>query len=150
MMHGMVQLASHFRKVGVKCEDLLAPFGLRFSVMTENKPQRYEILTYWGRDWTAFIFQTTFSNTFSQMKMYEFRLQCLWSLSLRVHLAIFQRWLRYWLGTDQATSHYQNQRWLDYWRIYASLDLNELKVVNQMPVLDCINSQHHYQCNVRK
>ena len=26
----------------------------------------------------------------------------------------------------QATSHYQNQWWLVYWRIYASLDLNEL------------------------
>ena len=26
----------------------------------------------------------------------------------------------------QATSHYLNQWWLDYWRIYGSLDLNEL------------------------
>ena len=31
-----------------------------------------------------------------------------------------------WLGADQATSHYLNQYWLDHWRIYASLGLNEL------------------------
>ena len=30
-------------------------------------------------------------------------------------------------GADQATSHYLNQWWLVYWRIYASLGLNELK-----------------------
>ena len=30
------------------------------------------------------------------------------------------------LGADQATSHYLNQWWLDYRRIYASLGLNEL------------------------
>ena len=29
---------------------------------------------------------------------------------------------------DQATSHYLNQWWLVYWRIYASLGLNELKM----------------------
>ena len=32
----------------------------------------------------------------------------------------------WWLGADQATSHYLNQWWLVYWRIYASLGLNEL------------------------
>ena len=35
-------------------------------------------------------------------------------------------WFRQWLGADQATSHYLNQWWLIYWRIYASLGLNEL------------------------
>ena len=34
---------------------------------------------------------------------------------------IFQHWFRWWLGTDQATSHYLNQ-----WYIYASLGLNEV------------------------
>ena len=49
-----------------------------------------------------------------------------WSLFLRVQLTISQHWFRQWLGTDKATSHYLNQWWLDYWRIYASLGPNEL------------------------
>ena len=45
---------------------------------------------------------------------------------LRVQLTIVHHWFRWWLGADQATSHYLNQWWLDYWRIYASPGLNEL------------------------
>ena len=33
---------------------------------------------------------------------------------------------RWWFGADQATSHCLNRWWLGYWRIYASLGLNEL------------------------
>ena len=72
------------------------------------------------------ISQTTFSNAFSSMKMFEFRLKLHWSLFPRVQLTIFQHWFRLWLGADQATSHYLNQWWLDYRRIYASLGLSEL------------------------
>ena len=72
------------------------------------------------------ISQTTFSNAFSWMKMFEFRLKFHWSLFLGFQLTIFQHWFRYWLGAVQATSHYLNQWWLVYWRIYASLSLNEL------------------------
>ena len=43
-----------------------------------------------------------------------------------VQLTIFNHWFRKCLGTDQATSHYLNQWWLEYWRIYASRGLNEL------------------------
>ena len=39
---------------------------------------------------------------------------------------IFQPFLRLWLDADQATGHYPKQWWLLYWRICASLDLNEL------------------------
>ena len=84
------------------------------------------LLTLWGRDKMAAIFQTTFSNRFSWMKMYGFRLTFHWSLFLGVQLTIFQYWSRWWLGADQATSHYLNQWWLDYRRMYASLGLNEL------------------------
>ena len=35
-------------------------------------------------------------------------------------------WFRWWLGADQATSHYLNQWWLDYWPIDALLGLTEL------------------------
>ena len=86
-------------------------------------------LTHWGRGKMDAISQTTFSNEFSWMKMYEYRLKFHWNLFLRVQLTIFQHWFRYWLGAVQATSHYLNQWWLIYWRIYASLGLNELSSV---------------------
>ena len=73
----------------------------------------------------AFL-QTTFSSAFSSMKMFEFWLRFHWSLFLSVKLTIFQHWFRWWLGAKQVTSHYVNQWWLVYWRIYASLCLNEL------------------------
>ena len=72
------------------------------------------------------ISQTTFWNEISWMKMYEYRLKFHWSLFLRVKLTISHHWFRLWLGADQATSHYLDQWWLDYRRIYASLGLNEL------------------------
>ena len=84
------------------------------------------VLTHWGLDKMATISQTTLSNAFSWMKMLEFRLRVHWNLFLRVQLMIFPHWWRQWLGADQATSHYLNQRWKVYWRIYASLGLNEL------------------------
>ena len=83
-------------------------------------------LTHWGWDKMDAISQTTSSNAFSWMKMHEFRLRFHWNLFLRFELTIFQHWFRYWLGAGQATSHYLNQWWLVYWRIYASLGLNEL------------------------
>ena len=49
-------------------------------------------LTHWGRDKMAAISQTTFSNAFSWMKMYEFRLKFHWSLFVRVQLTIYQHW----------------------------------------------------------
>ena len=84
-------------------------------------------LTHWGRDKMAAIFQTTFSNAFSWVKMFKFRLRFHLSLFPRVQLTIFQHWFRWWLGTGQATSHYLKQWWLVFWRIYASPGLNELK-----------------------
>ena len=52
------------------------------------------LLTHWGWDKMAAIFQTTFSNGFSWMKMYEFRLTFHWSLFLGVQLTIFQHRFR--------------------------------------------------------
>ena len=75
------------------------------------------------------ISQMTFSNAFSSMKMFEFRLKFHWSLFPRVQLTIFQHWFRWWLGAVQATSHFLNQWWLVYRRIYASLGLNELIIM---------------------
>ena len=91
------------------------------------------------------ISQTTFSNAFSWMKMHEFRLRFHWSLLLRVQLTISQHWLRYWLGAVQATSQYLNQWWLVYRRIYASLGLNEWKLLSTPFEQEFIISWHLQQ-----
>ena len=46
------------------------------------------ILTHWGRDEMNNISQTTFSNAFSSMEMFEFRLKFHWSLFPRVQFII--------------------------------------------------------------
>ena len=96
----------------------------------------------------ACIFQMTFSNTFSWMKMYQFRLRFPRILLPRVQFTIFQHWFRYWLGAGQATSHYLNQWWLLYWHIYASLCLNQLKHMHLPPRWDVGNTchEHHQYC----
>ena len=47
------------------------------------------ILTHWGRDKMASIFQTTFSKAFSSKKTYDFRLRFHWNLFLRFELKMF-------------------------------------------------------------
>ena len=48
---------------------------------------------------------------------------------LRFESTIFQHWFRYWLVANPETSQYLKQWWLVYWRIYASLGLNELTLI---------------------
>ena len=103
-------------------------------------------LTHWGRDKMVAFFQTTFSNRFSCMKMLAFRLKFQWSLFPWVQLILFQHWFRYWLGAVQATSHYLNQWWLDYRRIYASLGLNELTAIFHINVIVCPCAKFHLPC----
>ena len=88
------------------------------------------LLTHWGRDKMDAMSQTIFSNAFSWMKMLQLRLKFHWSLFPRDQLTIFHHWFRLWLGAVQATSHYLNQWWSVYRRIYASLGLNELTWTN--------------------
>ena len=90
-------------------------------------------LTHWGRDKMAAISQTTLSNNFFRMKMFEFRLRFLWNLFPRPQLTIFHHCCRWWLGAGQATSHYLKQWWLIYRRIYASSGLNELTHLPLVP-----------------
>ena len=85
-------------------------------------PWSYSSLTHWGRDKMAAIWQTTFSNASSWMKIYEFRFRFHWSLLLRLQLTISQ----HCLDNGSAPSHYLNQWWLVFWRVYASPGLNEL------------------------
>ena len=67
--------------------------------------------THWGRDKIFIISQTTFSNAFSWVKMYELCLIFHWGWLLRFQLTIFQHWFWLWLGADQVKSHFLNQ-WL--------------------------------------
>ena len=65
--------------------------------------------THLGWCKVAAILQTPFSNWFPCMKSVSILFQI--CLFLRVRLMIKRNWFRYWLGTEQATSHYLNQWW---------------------------------------
>ena len=52
------------------------------------------LLTHSHQDKIADISQTTFSNAFSWMKMYQFHLRIYWSLFLKFKWTIFQYWFR--------------------------------------------------------
>ena len=51
------------------------------------------------------------------MEMYTFRLRFHWSLFLRVQLAIFKLWFRYWLWRRPGDKPLSEPWWLVYWRI---------------------------------
>ena len=57
------------------------------------------------------FWQTKFRDTFSWMKMTEFRIKFHWNLFPGLQLTINPHWFMHWLGADQATSHYLNQCW---------------------------------------
>ena len=76
------------RRQGISCYGILTMYSLNIPVSAP------EGLTHWGRDKMDAISQTTFSNQFSWMKMYEYRFKFHWSLFLRVQLTIFQHWFR--------------------------------------------------------
>ena len=68
-----------------------------------------QLLTHLPLNKVAAISQMALSNTFSWMKMLEFRLKFHWNLVLRVQLTIIEHWFTWWLGAVRATSHYLNQ-----------------------------------------
>ena len=67
------------------------------------------------------VSQTTFSNAYSWMEMFKFDKKM-------VQLTSFQHWFRWWLGADQATSHYLNLWLLVYCRIHTSLGLIRIRI----------------------
>ena len=90
--------ASPFCTVSIMAVGGLVIQGARASaaiVLTKNiSASSLKELTHWGRDKMAAFSQTTLSNTFSWMKILEFRLKFHWSLFPRVQLTIFQHWFR--------------------------------------------------------
>ena len=96
-----------FCKVWLSClpNQLPTPIGVTMTLQSEwlrSKKEKFintakicgGSLTHWGRDKMATIFQTTFSNAFSSMKMFKFRLRFHWSGFLRVQLTILKHWFR--------------------------------------------------------
>ena len=65
------------------------PWGL---IDDKSSTSHHRALRHWGWDKMAAIMQTTFSNLFSWMKMYEFCLRFQWNLFPRSELTIFQHW----------------------------------------------------------
>ena len=61
-------------------------------------------------------------------------------ISLNISMKFVQ-----WLGANQATSHYLNQRWLFYWCIYASLGLNNLILKAPGPWFNIKMSSYQYR-----
>ena len=90
-----------------------------------------ECSTHWGRDkMHGGRFADGMLDSFYWMKIYEFQSRFHWSFIPRVQLTISS------IGSDndltparQQLSHYLNQWWWVYWRIYAPLGLNELKIL---------------------
>ena len=121
----MAQLHNSFRQIKTQTQ---AMWDYRsWQVITKRIHSVWKFsLTHWGWNKMANIFQTTFSYAFSLIKMYQIRLRFHWSMFLIFKLTIFWHWFRWWLGVNQAKSHYLNQWWLVCWRIYVSLYLNEL------------------------
>ena len=87
-------------------------------------------LAHWGRGKIAAIFQTTYSNAFSWMKMFEF-----W-LTFHISLKFVPKG-----SVNNIPALVQIMAWRQsgdkpfYWRIYVSLGLNVLKVLYPKNVL---------------
>ena len=84
-------------------------------------------LTHWGQDKMAAIFQMTFWNGFSWMKMYELRLKISLKFVPRGPINIIPVLVQ--IMACRLTDTKLNQWWSAYWRIYVSIGLNELKEV---------------------
>ena len=98
MKCGVLQLICIKCKGGTRCRHRLDDqAGLDRSTAGLGElpmPYRGSPLTHWGQGKIAAISQTTFSNTYSWIKKYEFRLRFPWNLFLRIELTIFQHWFR--------------------------------------------------------
>ena len=81
-----------FLQIYNKCNHLQSQWQLKDR--HECTIRKIAILTHCGRDKMADILQTTFSNAFSLMKMFEMRLKFNWRMFLRVQLTMGKRYFR--------------------------------------------------------
>ena len=98
-------------------------------------------LTYWSWDKMAALLQTTFSNAFSGMKMYEFRLQFHWSLFLRGPIKNSRIWSYDGLALTMRQAIVLTNDGIVYWRIFLNVhscydsNLRKIKKVTQYKTL---------------
>ena len=85
---------SRWRWLAVPSSSLWRPSNDTQWSWRSNKDGHWTLLTHWGRDKMDAISQTAFSNAFSWMKMFEYRLKFHWNLFLRVQLTTSQHWFR--------------------------------------------------------
>ena len=96
-------------------------------IIFHRRSLHYFFLTHWGRDRTTGISQTIFSNAFSWMSTFNFRKMFLWN----VFLAVGSNRQYATIGLDKGLTPnwWHHCIWINdglvYWRIYASLGLNE-------------------------
>ena len=102
-------------------------------------------------------FAKTFSNAFSWMKIFEFRLKVHWILFLMVQLTIFQLWFRKWLGAHHATNHHLIQwqssllthirvtrpQWINGWDA-----LYKLRDIFMVHTLHCNHRRHSVNSSI--
>ena len=86
-------------------------------------------LTHWGRDNMDAISQMTFSYAFSWMKMYELRLKFHWRLFPRVKINNIPALVQIMAWRRPGEKPLSEPIMVTYWRIYASLGLNELTIL---------------------
>ena len=86
-------------------------------------------LTHWGRDKMDAISQMIFSYAFSWMKMYELRLKFHWRLFPRVKINNIPAFVQIMAWRRPGEKPLSEPIMVTYWRIYASLGLNELTIL---------------------
>ena len=79
--------SAHPKSTDIKANEI-------YRQVSNIRSPKSQLLTHWGRDKMAAIFQTTFSHAFSWMKMNDIRLKFHWNLFLMFQLTIFQHWFR--------------------------------------------------------
>ena len=105
----MCQIIEHDFVHNTFIEDLFTEFkswwsfSLHFIIIQTNNASPLDKMSA--------ISQTTFSNVFSWMKRFVFWFEFHWKSFLGVQLSKSQHWLRWWLGAEQATSHFLNKCW---------------------------------------
>ena len=77
-------------------------------------------LTYWDRDKMVAILQTTCSNAFSSIKMFEFRIKFHWSLFLRCNWQYDSNGSGNGLSPNRRQTTTRTNDDLVQWRIYVS------------------------------
>ena len=120
-LQGLTPAGLYLRNSAKLCLGILIMLRPHYCHGISNHWQLDSLLTHWGRDKKAAIFQTTFSTAFSWMKMLKSWLKFHWYLFLSVQSTIFQHWFGLCPGSRQATSHHMNQWWSVCRHIYVSM-----------------------------